>query len=119
MSTNSFQLRLPRRVTAYFLLFGLTAVIWLSAGAFYVASSVSQSRSESACLRWLGRASARLSLNYLRNGEADLQPLIQELHTQSGAVYCAVLSRTGVYLAHSSAELVGQPAAENKGDTDQ
>ena len=42
MFARSFHIQLPRRVTAYFLLFGLTAVVWLSAGAFYVARAVSQ-----------------------------------------------------------------------------
>ena len=119
MSTTPFHLRLPRRVTAYFLLFGLTAVIWLSGGAFYVARAVNQTRSEGASLRWLGRASARLTLDYLRHGEAHLQSLLDELTSQSGAAYCAVLSKTGVYLAHSAPELVGQPAAEHEGNTEQ
>jgi signal transduction histidine kinase len=119
MSTTSLHLRLPRRVTAYFLLFGLTAVIWLSGGAFYVARAVNQTRSESASLRWLGRASSRLILDYVRHGDTQLQGLVEELKTQSGAAYCAVLSKTGVYLAHSMPELVGKPAAEHQGSTEQ
>lgn len=119
MSTTSNHLRLPRRVTAYFLLFGLTAVIWLSGGAFYVARAVNQTRSESTSLRWLGRASSRLTLDYVRHGEAQLQPLVNELKSQSGAAYCAVLSKTGIYLAHSNPELVGHAAAEHEGNTEQ
>jgi two-component system phosphate regulon sensor histidine kinase PhoR len=119
MSTNAFHLRLPRRVTAYFLLFGLTAVIWLSGGAFYVARAVNQTRSESASLRWLGRASSRLTLDYVRHGDAQLQSLIEELKVQSGATYCAILSNTGVYLAHSSSEFVGKPSSEHEGNTEQ
>jgi two-component system phosphate regulon sensor histidine kinase PhoR len=119
MSTTSFHLRLPRRVTAYFLLFGLTAVIWLSGGAFYVARAVNQSRSESASLRWLGRASAQLALDHLQHGESNLQALTQELNSKSGAAYCAVLSKTGVYLSHSNPELVGHPAAEHEGSSEQ
>jgi signal transduction histidine kinase len=115
MSTSALHLRLPRRVTAYFLLFGLTAVIWLSGGAFYVARAVNQSRSESASLRALGRASSRLTLEYVRHGDAHLQSLVEELKSQSGAAYCAVLASTGVYLAHSSPPLVGKPAAEHEG----
>jgi two-component system phosphate regulon sensor histidine kinase PhoR len=34
-------------------------------------------------------------------------------------MYCAVLSKTGVYLAHSSKELAGRPAAEHDGSTEQ
>ncbi len=119
MSSTSIQLRLPRRVTAYFLLFGLAAVIWLGGGAFYVAREVTQSRSESASLRWLGRASARLTLEYVRHGDSQLQALVEELKTQSGAAYCAVLAKTGVYLAHTMPELVGKQAAEHQGTTDE
>ena len=119
MLKTPFHLRLPRRVTAYFLLFGLTAVIWLSGSAFYVAREVNQNRSESASLRWLGRASSRLALGYLRNGATKLQPVVDQLKSESGAAYVAVLSTTGIYLAHSSPELVGQPAAEHEGTTDE
>jgi signal transduction histidine kinase len=119
MSTNAFQLRLPRRVTAYFLLFGLTAVIWLSGGAFYIAQAVNQTRSESASLRWLGRATSRLNLEYVRNGDTQFQALVEELKMQSGASYCAVLAKTGVYLAHSNPEMIGKMAAEHEGDIEQ
>src|SRR3972149_788404 len=100
MSTSSFQIRLPRRLTAYFLLFGLTAVVWLSVGAFYVARSVNQSRSESACLRWLGRASSRFAIDHLKHGDAKLSGLVNEVKAQSGADYCAIIAKNGIYLAH-------------------
>jgi signal transduction histidine kinase len=119
MFTTSFQLRLPRRVTAYFLLFGLTAVVWLSGSAFYVARQVNQDRSESASLRWLGRATSRAALDYLRHGTSELQPLVDQLKAQSGAAYIAIRSTTGVYLAHTSRELVGQMAVEHEGTTDE
>lgn len=119
MLTTPFQLRLPRRVTAYFLLFGLTAVVWLSGGAFYVAREVNQDRSESASLRWLGRATSRAALDYLRNGTNELQPLVNHLKSQSGAAYLAIRSKTGIYLAHSRPELVGQAAVEHEGTTDE
>ena len=62
MFGSSLQVRLPRRITAYFLLFGLAALVWLSFGAVYVARSVTDSRSESASLRWLGRGCDRVVL---------------------------------------------------------
>lgn len=118
MSASALQIRLPRRVTAYFLLFGLTAVIWLSIAAFYVARSVDQHRSESGCLRWLGRADTRISLAYLKDGVASLQPLILDIKAQSGASYCAVISSKGEYLAHSNAEFVGETAEAHDGPVD-
>jgi signal transduction histidine kinase len=118
MSNSAFHLRLPRRVTAYFLLFGLTAVIWLSGGAFYVARAVNQNGSENASLRWLGRVSSQITLDYVRHGETHLQALVEVLKVQSGAAYCAVLSNSGVYLAHSNPTLVGKPAIEHDGAVD-
>lgn len=112
MFASKLQIRLPRRITAYFLLFGLAALVWLSVGAVYVAYSVTDNRSESASLRSLGRGSDRVVLAYLRNKSTDLQPLLAEIRTQSGADHCAVVSPTGEFLAHSSAELRGKPATE-------
>ena len=85
MFASKLQIRLPRRITAYFLLFGLAALVWLSVGAVYVAHTVTDSRSESASLRSLGRGSDRVVLAYLRDKNADLQPLLAEIRAQSGA----------------------------------
>jgi signal transduction histidine kinase len=119
MFARSFHIQLPRRVTAYFLLFGLTAVVWLSAGAFYVARAVSQNRSESACLHWLGRGSNRVSLDYLQHGTANLQALAHEIVTQSGADYCAIVSPTGRFLAHTCDEQIGRAAPDRNGADEQ
>ena len=112
MFASKIQIRLPRRITAYFLVFGLAALVWLTVGAVYVAYSVSDGRSESASLRSLGRGSNRIVLAYLRNKGADLHPVLSEVCSQSGADYCAVVSPTGEYLAHSNGELKGKPAGE-------
>jgi len=112
MFANKIQIRLPRRITAYFLVFGLAALVWLAVGAVYVAYSVSDRRSESASLRSLGRGSNRIVLAYLRNKDADLHPVLSEVCSQSGADYCAVVSPTGEYLAHTNGELKGKPAGE-------
>lgn len=111
------QIRLPRRITAYFLLFGLAALLWLGVGAIYVVHSVSDSRSESAALRIVGRANDRAVLAYLRSKEAGLQSAVMEIRTQAAAEYCAVVSPTGEYLAHSDRGLVGKPVRERGGTT--
>src|SRR5687767_11093516 len=102
MLASKLQIQLPRRITAYFLLFGLAALVWLSIGALYVARSISDSHSESASLRRLGRACDRVTLAYLRDKNTDLQPMLAEIRAQSGASYCAIVSPTGEYVAHSS-----------------
>src|SRR5689334_18412966 len=110
MFAKNIQIRLPRRITAYFLLFGLAALVWLAVGAVYVASLVTDSRSESASLRSLGRGSDRITLAYLRNKAVDLQPLLVEIRSQSGAEYCAIVSPAGEYAAHSNPEQKGKSA---------
>jgi two-component system phosphate regulon sensor histidine kinase PhoR len=115
MFANKLQVRLPRRITAYFLLFSLAALLWLSVGVVYVARSVTESSSESASLRWLGRASDQIVLAYLRDKSANLRSVLAEIQAQSGASYCAVVSPTGVYVVHTSGEYAGQPAPERGG----
>lgn len=119
MSTIPLHIRLPRRITAYFLLFGLTAVVWLSIGAFYIARTVDADQSESAYLRWLGRASTRLALDYLRHGEENLPAVVNSIRLESGADFCAVVSPLGVFVAHSTSEFVGQPAPAHEGTSEQ
>jgi two-component system phosphate regulon sensor histidine kinase PhoR len=118
MFASKLQIRLPRRITAYFLLFSLAALVWLGVGVVYVARIVSDSRSESASLRWLGRASDRVVLAFLRDKNANLQSVLADIHSQSGASYCAIVSPTGDYVAHSTSGYDGQPAAERGGMTD-
>jgi len=118
MFASKLQIRLPRKITAYFLLFGMTALVWLSVGAVYVAHSVTESRSESASLRSLGRASDRFILAYLRDKSADFHPILADIRSQSGAQYCGVVSESGDYLAHSNAAFKGKAATEQGSITD-
>ena len=87
MFASKLQIRLPRRITAYFLLFGMAALLWLSVAVVYIARSVNESRSASASLRSLGQASDRFSLAYVRNKSADFQPLLSEIRARSRADY--------------------------------
>jgi two-component system phosphate regulon sensor histidine kinase PhoR len=117
MFVSKLQIRLPRRITAYFLLFGLAALVWLSVGAVYVARNVTDNRSESASLRWLGRACDRIVLTYLRDKDANLQSIVTDIRAQSGADYCAIVSPTGDYTAHSDGT-VGKRVIERGAMTD-
>jgi two-component system phosphate regulon sensor histidine kinase PhoR len=119
MSIAAYHIRLPRRVTAYFLLFGLAAVVWLGAGAFYIARSVNRDWSESAYLRQLGRASMQIANDYRQHGDANLTALVGDVRRDSGADYCAIVSPLGQFLAHSRSELVGQSAPAHAGAAEQ
>jgi two-component system phosphate regulon sensor histidine kinase PhoR len=118
MFASHLPIRLPRRVTAYFLFFSLAALVWLSVGAVYVARSVTDSSSESASLRWLGRGSDRVVLAYLQDKTIDLQPVLAEIRAQSGASFCAIVSPTGEFMAHTGGRFIGRQAAEHGQLTD-
>lgn len=113
MFARKYHIHMPRRVTAYFLLFALAALLWFALGALYVFYVINDGRGESTSLRVLGRGADRIALAVLRNKNIDLQPLLVELRGQSGADYCAIVTPTGTFLAHSSAELKGKPANES------
>ena len=71
--------------------------------------AVNQSRSESACSALVGpRLRLASVLDYLRHGETDLQPLVREFESQSGADYCAVAVQDGRLSGPFEPELVGQ-----------
>src|SRR3954468_4683911 len=118
MFASKIQIRLPRRITAYFLLFGMTAPLWLSVAVVYIAHAVFESRSESASLRAVGKAGDRFNLAYLRNKSADFQPLLAEIRAQSRADYCAVVLDSGEYLAHPTRAYKGKSAGEQGNVTD-
>jgi signal transduction histidine kinase len=118
MFASRLQVYLPRKITAYFLLFGLTAIVWLTIGSIYVAHAVNQSRSESSALRSLGRAANRFVLAYFQNGETAFQEIAEDVQTQSHASYGAVVSRKGIFLAHTQPELVSHEAPEHSGTTE-
>lgn len=108
-------IRLPRRIAAYFLLFALAALLWLSVGAVYVARNVSDSRSESGALRLLGQATDRIGLAFVRDKHVDLQALMVEIRAESGAEYCAIVSPTSEATAHSDPQWINKPVAEHGG----
>src|SRR5215471_1046915 len=118
MFASKLQIRLPRRITAYFLLFGMTALLWLGVAVIYIAHSVTESRLQSGALRSLAKASDRFSLAYLRDKNADLQSLLVEIRAHSHADYCAIVADSGEYLAHTTSSNKGKLAPEQGNVTD-
>jgi hypothetical protein len=108
-------LELPRRVTAYYLLFGLAAIAWLTVGAVIVSQSVQSMRAESTALNQLGKTAASITADFARNGETNFQAMVERICAENGLRYCAIVGNDGRYLAHSSPALVGQPAVERSG----
>jgi PAS domain S-box-containing protein len=118
MFASKLQIRLPRRITAYFLLFGMTALLWLGVSVIYIAYSVTESRLQSGAIRSLAKATDRFSLAYLRDKNADFQPLLSEIRAHSRADYCAIVADSGEYLAHTAGGYKGKLATEQGNVTD-
>lgn len=118
MFGRHIQIALPRRVTAYFLLFGLAAVVWLAAGLYYVSTAISESKSTSGVLATIGKASHQLVLKYLDAGSTELQAEVVRLYRQNNLAYCSVVAPTGKYVAHSAPEQVGRTADEPTGSVE-
>ncbi len=108
-------LGLPRRVVAYYLLFCVIAVAWLSVGVLVTSHSILSSRGINSSLSRLGKLTAALEVEYIRGGTANLQPLIAQAKSDFRANYCSIESTTGAYLAHSNAQFVGQKVQEHEG----
>jgi signal transduction histidine kinase len=116
MFRSPIHVALPRRVTAYYLLFCTVAVAWLTVVAIAVVQGMLNSQTEGACLTKLGRASSTIGLDYVRNGSANLQSVVERLRAESSLSYCAVVSSDRRILAHSSLGQVGETYREPAGE---
>ncbi len=119
MFASKLQIRLPRRITAYFLLFGLAALVWLGVAAVYVAHSVTDSRRKARrCVRWDEPAIASCWL-ICADKSAGFPAAAGGDSRAKRADYCAVLSptRASIWLTRSSA-YKGKSAAEQGNVTD-
>jgi len=106
MPMKHTRLNLTRRVIAYYLMFGLAAVIWLAFGLAFVARAVQNSQSENECIARLGEAAREIRTTKVRS-EASLQDLVQRLHAKWSLAYCAVANSDGRFVAHSTAGQIG------------
>jgi len=104
-------LRLPQRVTAYYLLFGLAAIVWLSIGIVFAANSVISSRAETSRINQLGRAASTIAIEYLRHGDENIQSIVEEIRRQNSLNYCAIVTPDANYAAHTSREQIGKTAS--------
>jgi len=116
MLARTFQLELSRRVMAYYLVFGLATLFWLSGGMVVILKAGETTRAETGCLARLGGAANLIRSTTIR-GDGDFQPLMEQFQSKWGLAYCAVVSNDGRFLAHSSADRVGEsqrvPAGES------
>lgn len=115
MLGKTTSLTLPHRLASYYLLFGVSAIAWLVVGLVITTRELTTNQTESAIITLLGKAAATVQAEYQRFGESGLQTQVQRIRTQSSLLYSAVVSMEGRFLAHSSADRVGQLASEPTG----
>jgi two-component system phosphate regulon sensor histidine kinase PhoR len=108
-------LGLPRRVVAYYLLFCVIAVAWLSVGVLVTSHSVLNTRGINSSLSRLGKLTAALEVEYIRGGLTNLQSLISQAKSEFRAHYCSIESPAGKFLAHSNPQFIGQKVQEHEG----
>lgn len=108
-------LGLPRRVVAYYLLFCLVAVAWLSAGVLVTSHSVLSNRGINSCLLRLGKLTSAIEVDFIRSGTENLQTLVTEAVSELRADYCSIESTQGVFLAHSDPSNIGKKAQPREG----
>ncbi|HET6881568.1 MAG TPA: ATP-binding protein [Pirellulales bacterium] len=108
------QVDVSRRALSYFLMFGLLAVAWFVAGLPTISKAIIADQAESDCLTRLGKAATRV-LSCSIDTPDELEQLVAKLAAEGSLAYCAMVSPEGRYLAHSQANLVGQPAPEPSG----
>jgi len=105
----------PRKVVAYYLLFCLVAIGWLTVGVLVTSHAILCSRTTSTCLSKLGKTAAAIEIEYLRHGTGNLQSLLESPQTSSGLAHSSIVSLDGTFLAHSNRNLVGERAVEPTG----
>jgi PAS domain S-box-containing protein len=116
MLAKTFHLELSRRVTAYYLVFGLANVVWLAVGVVMILESMENARAEKECLGRLRAAASELRSASVRE-QPDVQSLVDRFRAEGNLAYCAVVSDDGLFAAHSSPEQVGRPHQVPAGNT--
>ena len=112
---NRLQLGFPRQVVSCYLLFCLVAVTWLSIGVVFTVHAILSSQTESKCLSQLGKASAAIEIEHLRNGNQAFELLVDRIRQEGRFTYCIIIDPTGKVIAHTNRQFVGTTPIENKG----
>jgi two-component system phosphate regulon sensor histidine kinase PhoR len=115
MLNKTTHLELPRRVTAYYLVFALAAIVWLAGGIVFVSKAMLSSQAESACLADLGKATGLVAAELRRGGPEAVQAFLTRWTTQHALAWCALADPKGTFVAHSMTERIGQAAQDPTG----
>lgn len=108
MLGRSLKLELPRQVVGFYLFFSLLVAFWIAASSIFLARSVSNEQFEQAAFAYVDNAATATTLEYVLNGEANLQPLVERFARENSLLYCGFASNDRKFVAHSRSELVGE-----------
>ncbi len=115
MLPPTHKLGFPRRVVVYYLLFCLSAISLLTAGAVFATQSLLQSQATEGSLSRIGRLAASLQLDHLNNGGRHTPSLLARAKTEGRFSYAILVNPEGICSVHTDEKLVGTVATEPEG----
>ncbi len=115
MFARRANLGLSRKIVAYYLLFSVAGICWLTAGALVIARAVTDERSSSVCLTRIDGVAALLEIQLQRDQAIAMDRILADLRTECRASWCAVLGFDGKIIAHTRPERVGKSPEEPSG----
>jgi PAS domain S-box-containing protein len=110
MFRNRPQLGFPRKVVAYYLLFCMATICWLTVGVVATSHTVLSSHTINACLTRLGRTAAAIEIEYLRHGSDKLAAILAQAKLEARLQYGSVVAPDGTILAHTNPNRIGTQA---------
>lgn len=109
------QIAMSRQVVGLYLLICLASIAWLAVGGITAARVVLSSRTADKVLSELGQLAAAVEMTLLREGPAEIQPLVERAQAKHQLAYAAVVGLDGRFVAHSLSPLCGAPVVERQG----
>ncbi len=106
---------LARRLSVCYLFALCLSLIWAVGGTLMAVQRGIEAGAEATCLMSVRRASSRLALEYIRGGAAQAQAFVDQWRPAGNIHYCALVSREGEVLAHSSSAQIGKTYHEPAG----
>lgn len=108
MLGRSAAIEIPRRLMVWYVAFAAIAIVWLAVNALLTAQSLCATRGDRDLLAYADYAATTVALARAAGSEPEIQTLIERFARERALAYCALVSESRMYLAHSRRRLVGQ-----------
>lgn len=121
MLTHPWRLPLTRRLIAHYLMYGLASIVSLVVGLAVLVHYLDENYDQTTAVAKVREAARIIQDDFIRQGGANVQRLVESIAAQDSLAYCAVLSPDGTCLAHSKRHQIGQkcqalPSGDSSGD---